>query len=66
MGLREPLAFRTIKIPAWAWPLLVTGVWLGIYGVAKATGNWETSVLLSAFQQVIRSGLLEQRTWGFF
>jgi len=57
---------RTLVIPVWVWPLLVVGAWLGIYGVAKVTGNWDTSLPVQAFVQVIRSGLLEQRTPGFF
>jgi hypothetical protein len=61
-----PRVFRRFVIPAWVWPLLVAGLWLAIYGVAKMTGNWDTGVPLEAFQQVIRSGLLEQQTPGFF
>ncbi len=58
--------FRTVRIPAWLWPVLVVGVWLAIYGVARATGNWDTSVPLEVFRQVINSGLLEETTPGFF
>ncbi|MDY0088430.1 MAG: 4Fe-4S binding protein [Coriobacteriia bacterium] len=57
---------RTFVIPVWVWPLLVVALWLGIYGIAKATGNWDTSLPAEAFQQVIRSGLLEEQTQGFF
>lgn len=57
---------RRMVIPAWAWPVLVVGVWVGIYGVAKATGNWDTSLSVDTFVQVIRSGLLEEQTRGFF
>jgi polyferredoxin len=65
-GCLKPRAFRRFPIPVRAWPLLVAGLWLAIYGVAKVTGNWDTGVPLEAFQQVIRSGLLEQQTPGFF
>jgi polyferredoxin len=65
-GCLTARALRRFVIPVWVWPLLVVGVWLGIYGAAKVTGNWDTSVPLAAFQQVIRSGLLEQQTPGFF
>lgn len=57
---------RKIVIPVWVWPLLVIGVWLAIHGVAKATGNWDTSLPAEAFKQVIGSGLLEEQTQGFF
>lgn len=65
-GCLTARAFRRFVIPPWVWALLVVGVWLGIYGVAKLTGNWDTTVPLPVFQQVIRSGLLEQQTPGFF
>jgi len=61
-----PRVLRRFVIPVWVWPLLVAGLWLAIYGVAKLTVNWDTGVPLEAFQQVIRSGLLEQQTPGFF
>lgn len=51
-----------LRIASWAWPVLVVGLWLGIFALAKATGNWDTSVPLEAFRQIIRSGLLEQQT----
>ena len=65
-GCLSARVFRTWRFPAWAWPLLVVGSWLVIYGVAKVTGNWDTAVPLQLYQQVIRSGLLEQQTPGFF
>ncbi len=37
-------------------------MWLGIYGVAKATGNWDSTIPAQVFQLVINSGLLENRT----
>jgi hypothetical protein len=42
--------------------LLVVAAWLGIYGVAKATGNWDSTIPPRVYQKVITSGLLESRT----
>lgn len=65
-GCLEAKAFSRVKITPWAWPLLVVTVWLLIFGFAKATGNWDSKVPAEAYQQVIQSGLIEQRTQGFF
>ena len=65
-GCLTARVFRRTVIPVWVWPLAVVAVWLGIWGVAKLTGNWDTSLPLEAFGQVIRSGLLEEQTPGFF
>lgn len=65
-GCLEAKAFGAIRIPAWLWPVLVVGVWLGIFAIAKVTGNWDSSIPADVFGQVINSGLLEQRTKGFF
>lgn len=62
----EAKAFSRVKVAPWVWPLLVVGVWLAIFGFAKVTGRWDTSIPDDAFKQVIQSGLLEQRTRGFF
>lgn len=61
-GCLEARAFATIRIAPWVWPLLVTGLWLAIYLVARLTGNWETTIPADVFRQVIGSGLLEQTT----
>jgi len=53
-----------LRIAPWVWPLLVVGVWLTIYGFAKFTGNWDTTIPDEVFKQVINSGLLEERTTG--
>lgn len=63
-GALEARAFGTWRIPVWVWPLLVVGVWLAIYAVAKLTHNWDTRIPNDVFKQVINSGLLEQRTPG--
>ena len=61
-GCLEAKVAGRVRIAPWAWPLLVVGLWLGIYAVAKLTGNWDTSIPLDAFRQVIGSGLLERQT----
>jgi polyferredoxin len=61
-GCLEARAAGRVRIAPWAWPLLVVGLWLAIYIVAKATGNWDTSIPDQIFRQVINSGLLEQQT----
>jgi polyferredoxin len=65
-GCLEAKAFSRIRIAPWAWPLLVVGLWLGAWVLAKVTGNWDSTIPAEAFRQVINSGLLEQQTQGFF
>jgi polyferredoxin len=65
-GCLEAKAFSRVRIAPWMWPVLVVGVWLAIYGVAVATGNWHSTVPLEVYKQVINSGLLQQQTQGFF
>ncbi len=65
-GCLEAKAFSRVSIAPWVWPLLVVGLWLAIWAVAKATGNWNSPIPPEAFQQIINSGLLEQTTQGFF
>jgi len=55
-----------VRIASWVWPLLVVVLWLFIWGFAKVTGNWNTPIPPEVFQQVIQSGLVEQRTPGGF
>jgi len=64
-GCLEARALSRVKIEPWVWPLLVVGLWLVIFGFAKATYNWDSRVPLDAYRQVIQSGLIEQRTRGF-
>jgi polyferredoxin len=61
-GCLEAKAFSRVRIAPWMWPVLVVGLWLAIWGVAKITGNWDSPIPDEAFRQVINSGLLEQRT----
>jgi polyferredoxin len=48
------------RIAPWVWPLLVVGVWLAIYGTAKVTGNWDTTLTPAQFRGAIQSGVLQQ------
>jgi len=64
-GCLEAKALSRARIRPWVWAALVVGLWLAIWGVAKLTGNWDTSVPDEVFRQVINSGLLEQQTPGF-
>lgn len=61
-GCLEARVAGRIRIAPWVWPLLVVGAWFAIYAVAKLTGNWDTTIPDETFRQIIRSGLLEQRT----
>lgn len=61
----EPRAFRRFIFPAWAWVAGVVVVWLGIYAIAVATGNWHSTIPVETFAQTIRSGILEQQSFSF-
>ncbi len=65
-GCLEAKAFSRIRIAFWVWPLLVVGLWLIMFGFAKATDSWNSKIAPQAFQQIINSGLLDQKTRGFF
>jgi hypothetical protein len=39
-------------------------LWLLIFGVAKLTHNWDTTIPAATFKQVIRSGVLQSKTPG--
>lgn len=56
----EARAFSRVRIQPWVWPLLVVGVWLTIYAVAVATGNWHSPVSADEFKAIINSGVLQQ------
>lgn len=55
-----------IRIQPWAWPILLVVVWLLMWGFAKVLGLWDTGLDKEMFRTVINSGLLEQKTPGFF
>jgi polyferredoxin len=63
-GALEARVLGRWRIPVWVWPVLVVGTWLLIYGVARLTHNWDTTIPNDAFKQIINSGLLQQRTPG--
>jgi polyferredoxin len=52
-GCLEAKALGKARIAPWVWPLLVVGLWLAIWGVAKVTGNWDTRVPLDGFRAAI-------------
>jgi hypothetical protein len=64
-GCLEAKAFSRVQVAPWVWPLLVVGMWLVIFGFAKATGNWDSRIPDDVYRQVIQSGILEERTRGF-
>ncbi len=59
-GCLEAKLVGRVRIAPWVWPLLVVGLWLAIYGVAKVSGNWDSTVPTDAFKATINSGILEQ------
>lgn len=63
-GCLTARVFGRVRIDPAVWVALVVVVWLGIYGVAKATGNWDTIMPDDVFRQIVQSGLLDQRTPG--
>ncbi len=65
-GCLEAKAFSRVRIAAWAWPLLAVLLWFVIWGFAHALGQWRSPIQPEAFGEVINSGLIEQRTRGFF
>jgi len=56
----EAKVIGRMRVAPWVWPLLVVGLWLAIYGVAKVSGNWDSGVPLDAFKGAINSGILAQ------
>jgi polyferredoxin len=65
-GCLEARVIGGTRIAPWVWPLLVVGLWLSIWGFSKVTGNWDTTVSDDQFRQIINSGIIEQKTRGFF
>ena len=49
-----------LTIAPWAWPLLVAGLWLAIFGVAKVTGNWDTRVTPAQMRAAVQSGVIDR------
>lgn len=65
-GCLEARAFSRVRIAPWAWPVLVVTLWLIVVGFAAALDQWNSKVPPEVFREVINSGLIEQRTRGFF
>lgn len=63
-GALEAKALGRFRIDPRLWAVLVVGVWLAIFLFAKFTGHWDTTVPVSDFARIIRSGQIEQRTPG--
>lgn len=53
-GALTPRLFGRFKMRWWMWPLGVVVLWLGIYAVAVATGNWQTQMPVEVFAQFMR------------
>jgi polyferredoxin len=64
-GCLEPKVLGRATVKPWLWPVLVVVIWLSVFGIAKISGNWDSTVPPEAVKQVIQSGLIEQRTRGF-
>jgi polyferredoxin len=54
-GALTARAFGVLRMPWWAWPVAVVGLWLVVYGVALATGHWHSAMPESWFVQSIRT-----------
>lgn len=65
-GCLEARAFSRIRIAPWAWPVLAVVLWFIVWGFSVALGQWESKIPPEVFREVINSGLIEQRTRGFF
>lgn len=61
-GCLEATVAGKKRVPAWVWPVLVVGVWMAIYGTAKLTGNWDSSIPNETFKSAINSGIIESVT----
>lgn len=46
--------FLGFHIPVWAWPMLVVGLWLLIWGIAVLTGHWYPGASDSAISDYIK------------
>lgn len=64
-GCLEAKAFSRIRIAPYAWPLLVVGGWLMMWGFAVAIGQWYSTLPPEAFRAAVEMGILEQETRGF-
>lgn len=60
----QPKLFGLIVIKPWMWGLLVVAVWLAIYGIAVALGQWHSTLTVDEFRMGL--GALYSKTQGFF
>ena len=56
----EATAFGRVRVAPWVWVTLVVALWLGIFGVAKVTGRWDSPIPPEQFRAAINSGVLER------
>lgn len=61
----EPRALRRYVFPTWVWPVGVLVVWLGIWAVAKFTGNWDTGLSPDMFKMAVQQGFLDASSMSF-
>ena len=61
----EPRAFRRYVFPAWAWVVGVVVLWLGLWALAKLTGNWDTGLKPEMFQMAVQQGFLDASSMSF-
>jgi polyferredoxin len=59
-GALEARVAGTWKISPRMWAVAVVVVWLLIFGVAKLTHNWDSTIPAEQFKGAINSGVLEQ------
>lgn len=59
-GALEAKVAGTWKISPRMWAVAVVVVWLLIFGVAKVTHNWDSTIPADQFKAAINSGVLEQ------
>jgi len=63
-GALEAKVLGRWRIAPWMWAVAVVVLWLLIFGVAKLTHNWDTTIPAATFKQVIQSGVLQQSSMG--
>lgn len=63
-GALEGRLLGRVRISPVMWAVLVVGLWLAIFGFAKITGNWDSTIPVETIREYIGSGALEQRTPG--
>jgi polyferredoxin len=54
-GALTPRLITRFVMPWWVWPVAAVAIWLGIYAVAVATGNWRAGVPTEQIVEAVRS-----------